>query len=117
MIAKTFEVRDRATFIPVLAVKLEPGNEADRYLFGRSGYGRTPDDQAHYVMLCRIDGGEGFATTNQHGWPGSGETMRWAHHFIRENFDELTSGEVVDVEFMRGETAAPKKSERETSFL
>lgn len=117
MIAKTFEVRDRATFIPVLAVKLEPGCDADRYLFGRAGYGLTPDDQAHFVMVCRVDGGEGFATTDQHGWPGGTRTMMYAHHHIREHFDELASGAVVDVEFLQGVTTEPKKSERETSFL
>lgn len=61
MIAKTFEVRDKATFIPVLAVKLEPGCEADRYLFGRAGYGTMPEAQRCFIMVCRVDGGEGTA--------------------------------------------------------
>jgi hypothetical protein len=117
MIAKTFEIRDRATFIPVLAVKLVPGCEADRYLFGRAGFGVMPEVQKAFVMVCRLDGGEGFATTDQHGWPGGTRTMKYAHHYIREAFDKLESGAVVDVEFIVCETDSPKRSERETAFL
>lgn len=117
MIAKTFEIRDRATFIPVLAVKLRPGCEADRYLFGRAGYGTAPEVQGAFVMVCRVDGGEGFATSNQHRWNDGSRTMRRAHHHIREHFDDLESGAVIDVEFLSGETPAPKVSERLGSTL
>ena len=111
MIAKTFEVRDRATFIPVLAVKLDPLCEADRFLFGRAGFGTTPDAQGRYVMLCRIDGGEGFATTDPYSWSGTARTMTAAHLHIIEQFNNLESGAVVDVEFIAGLTGQPKTSE------
>lgn len=62
MIAKTFEIRDRATFIPVLAVKLQPDCEADRFLIARAGYGLTPADQSKYVLLMRLDSGRGMYT-------------------------------------------------------
>lgn len=117
MIAKTFEVRDRATFIPVLAVKLEPGCEADRYLLGRAGYSTLPGLQRNFVTLCRVDGGEGFATSDPYAWTGHARTMTVAHKHIQEQFDQLESGAVVDVEFILGLTTEPKKSDRETSFL
>lgn len=115
MIAKTFEVRDSGTFIPVMAVKMEPGNEADRYLMARAGFGRTPEEQAGYVTLLRIAGGVGTATSDPHEWPGNSRTIPWAHRHIYENWDKLESGAVVDVEFILGETPQPKRSERETS--
>ncbi len=117
MIAKTFEVRDRATFIPVLAVKLEPGCEGDRYLFGRAGYGIFPEAQRRFVTVCRVDGGEGFATSDPHAWTSHSRTMTLAHKHIEAHFDELPSGAVVDVEFLLGETPAPKQSERATARL
>lgn len=43
--------------------------------------------------------------------------MRGAHEYILETFDLLESGEVVDVEFIRGEKPVAKKSEREEEGL
>ena len=112
MIAKTFEVRDRSTFIPVLAIKLKPSCEKDRYLLGRAGYGTTPQDQAKYVFLCRVDGGEGKGSCDPYDWQSGGaRTMAVAHSHIIEHFDELESGAVVDVEYIQSERDKPKKSE------
>ena len=111
MIAKTFEVRDRATFIPVLAVKLQPTNEQDRYLLARSGYGRTAGEQSNYVILWGLTGG--LATYDPHAWDN--RTRQVAHRYIQEKFDFLVSGGVVDVEFLLGETEVPKFSEAETT--
>jgi len=111
MIAKTFEVRDRSTFIAVMAIKLQPDCEKDRYLFGRAGYGTAPQKQAEYVYLCRIDGGEGGGCSDPHGWGSSARTMPVAHAHIIEHFDELESGAVICVEHILGERDTPKVSE------
>lgn len=42
---------------------------------------------------------------------------RRAHLYVRDHWAELRDGDVVDVQFILGETAAPKKSERETAPL
>ncbi len=112
METKTFEIRDAATFIPVLAVKLRPSCEADLFLFGRAGFGTVPEMQSSYVFLCRIDGGGGFATSDSFAWPGGARTLPAAHHHITEHFDEMESGAVVDVEFILGITKEAKTSER-----
>ena len=109
MIAKTVEIRDRATFIPALAVKLTPRTEQDRYLLNRAGYGTTPERQAEYVMLVRISGGAGQATSDPYDWHSS--TMQQAHAWLVDHFDELESGAVVDVEYITGLTPEPKRSE------
>lgn len=115
MIAKTFEIRDAGTFIPVLAVKLIPGCEADRYLLSRAGYGRHPDDQAQYVLLCQISGGFGRCSSDPYEWGGIARTYAQAHAYISENFDRLASGEVIDVEFILGEKLTRKLSESEST--
>lgn len=111
MITKTFEVRDRSTFIPVLAVKMRPSCERDRYLMGRSGFGTDPERQAEYVLVVKLDGGDGRSACDPYGWPGGARTMKVAHSYILKHFDVLESGALVDVEFIEGERAVPKQSE------
>ena len=82
MEAKLFEIRDVATFIPVLAIKLEPESEADRYLLGRAGYGREAKRQGQYVQICRISGGDGESHCDPMSW--STYTLKNAHQHIRE---------------------------------
>lgn len=112
MITKTFEIRDKATFIPVLAIKLIPECEPDRYLISRAGYGRTVEQQSEYVLLVRFDGGDGKACCDPFEWGGQGRTMQVAHEYLVKNFDTLNSGEVICVETILGERATPKVSER-----
>ena len=111
MEAKTFEIRDAATFIPVLAIRLKPGNEVDRYLLSRAGYGKYGDSQKRYVVLWRLEGGH--ASYDEHSW-GSARTMGAAHKHILHAWDRLESGAVIDVEHILGETDEPKLSERRT---
>jgi hypothetical protein len=106
-------VRDRDTFIPVLAVQLNPSCEADRYLLARAGFGRSSFEQAAYVLLARIAGGEGKATCDPYDWGGS-RTLQVAHDFIIKNFAGMAPGEVVDVEYILGEKPVPKISEQHT---
>jgi hypothetical protein len=115
MECKTFEIRDRATFIPVLAIRLEPSNEQDRYLLARAGYGREAETQGSYVLLCQVDGGSGHCTSDCYEW-GS-RTYHVAHDFIVTHWSKLPSGAVVDVEFILGESQKMKRSEAECSPL
>lgn len=111
MKAKLLEVRDAATFIPVLAVQLGSEYEAERYLAGRAGYGRTAEAQREYVILSKLDG-SGIATQGPHHWPSSTRTMTVAHQYIIDHFDDLAPGAVVDVEFILGIRDTPKQSEQ-----
>jgi len=107
MIAKTFEIRDTATFIPALAVKLEPGNERDQYLLARAGYGISPENQGEYILLCKLEGTD--CHYDIYNW--GTRTMQIAHDHIQRQFDELESGAVVDVEYLLGLSLKPKISE------
>jgi hypothetical protein len=107
MQVKCLELRDAATFIPVICIRPLPGdNEAQRYLLRRDGYSCSPDDNI-IIMIdaqCR-----GCAYDPYHWREG---THRTAHLFIMENWNTLKDGDVIDCEFIRGKTAKPKISER-----
>ena len=109
MECKTFEIRDRHTFIPALAVRLNPTCEEDRYLLARAGFGQTPDVQGEYVCLWHMDGGNGLMTCDEYDWKN--RTMQVAHAHAKKNWDSLRSGDVIDVEFILGETSTAKQSE------
>ncbi len=111
MTAKTFEILDRATFIPVLAVRLASPWEEDRYLLGRAGFqGLSP-----FVMLYRLTDNRANWDHTVWGTPERPErTMTVAHKYIYEHFDELKRGSVIDVQAILGETKEPKESERVT---
>jgi len=102
--AKIFEVRDSATFIPVVAIKLDSLKEpeSNSYLLRRAGYGDP------LILLTRLQGGK--ACYDLYDW--GNRTMQFAHAYIEKNFDKLETGAVIDVEFILGETTEPKKSER-----
>lgn len=111
---KVLEIRDRATYIPVIAVRLEPRNEHERYLLATAGYGRNPAEQAAFVLVSRINGGHCEANVDAHAW--TGRTMPVAHRYIEQHFDDLKPYDVVDVENILGETAERKKSEAHDDY-
>jgi len=101
MISKTFEIRDRNTFIPALCIRIQSNDERDNYLFKRAGYG----DIQHILIHLQNNN----ATYDPYCWDN--HTMQFAHQYIHENFEELTTGQVIDVEYLQGLTKEPKTSE------
>lgn len=102
MTTKLLEIRDRHTFIPALAIQV---SGADGYLLRRAGF-ESP--MVYLIALatqrCQYDP---FSWGNR--------TMNTAHQYIEAHWDALADGDVVDVEFVLGETPTPKRSERETA--
>lgn len=105
METKLIEIRDRATFIAAVAMRVAPANDQQRYLLRRSGYSDTWDD----VILMPLDCTN--VNYDPYKWTGA-RTLHHAHLWIREHFDTLKDGDVVDVQFILGETGSPKQSER-----
>lgn len=131
MIAKALEVRDEGTFIAILAVNMNPGahypdgtmtedklaehladHRGRTYLLRRCGY---PCDGRPNIAITQLSADGGPCWNDPYGW--GGRTYPVAHNYIIEHWNELRDGDLVDVEFILGETAAPKKSERETAPL
>lgn len=117
MEVKTFEVRDDGTFIPCIAIRLNPATEKDRYLIGRAGYGQSAEEQGEFVIFGRLSADSIFQY-DAFSWDN--RTMKKAHEYVAENFSTLKSGAVlesgavIDVEFLLGITSEPKKSESES---
>lgn len=106
MKAKALEIRDSGTFIPALAVDINPDNDEQRYLMRRVGY---PCDGEPNVIVTHLSG-DGKASNDPYSW--GGRTWPVAHNYIIEHWHELKDGDVVDVQFILGETAQRKVSER-----
>lgn len=114
METKVFEIRDRATFIPVLGVKLKVDDLAsvEAWLLRRAGYAMEDLLGGTFVLLTTLSSGVGRAICDPYDW--GGDTFPPAHDYIARYWDRIRSGDVIDAEFIRGESAAPKLSERIT---
>ena len=108
MNAKLFELRDRETFVPVLAVLMESEQDQEAWLLRRAGYG----PMTNLVLMAGIGTHPDKASYSPYDW-GSSRTRQVAHEYITTNWHNLTSGAVIDVEFILGEKDVPKESERE----
>lgn len=112
MKAKTLEVRDVGTFVAVLCVDMNPDSNEQRYLLRRCGY---PCNGAPNIAMTAL-GADGGPCTNDFWWWGD-RTRTTAHRYITEHWNDLRDGDVVDVQFILGETTAPKASERESMYV
>ena len=106
------EVRDSMTFIPVVAMDTDPNKyhhqndkyEERRWLLRSAGYSSDGDT----IILLNLN--DCRASNEPYGW--NGRTMTVAHEYIERNWGELQDGDVIDVEFILGETTVKKTSER-----
>ncbi len=116
--SKVFELRDDATFIPIIASRMVPvacwasgiavDGTADsrvQWLLRRAGYSRG---RPYLVLLTRLDGG--ISEYDPYSWGGN-RTWVPAHQHIAEHWDELESGDLIDVRVLLGEESAPCESE------
>ena len=109
MKSKIFEIRDIATFIPVLAVKLDYNcTNQENWLLSRAGYGNAAT--RNYVILTNLNTGE--SAYDPYKWGKYARTMPEAHKYILDHFDSLDYGAVIDIEYVLGEVSTPKISER-----
>jgi len=111
-IVKLIELCDRATFIPMVALRFDCKTEAERYLMSRAGFGCTEGIQKEYIIFGRLDCEQPY---HYAPWRHTNErTYRVAHSWIASHWNEIESGDVIDVEYILGETKEKKLSERLT---
>lgn len=113
MQTKCFEIRDAGTFIPVICIWPVPDNEEQRYLLRRDGYRGDPSENC----VIYIDAQCRNVAYDPYDWPANSRTHRVAHHYIRQNWHTLVDGDVIDVEFILGESSTRKQSERLTAAI
>ncbi len=106
---KCLELRDEMTFIPVICIRPTPDNEAQRYLLRRDGYAGS--EREHCIIM--IDAQCRGCAYDPYKWKGDSRTKPNAHLYIERHWPELKDGDVIDVQWILGETTEPKKSERE----
>ena len=94
---KVFELRDVATFIPIIASRMESRDSREAWLLRRGGY--APGSSL--VLLSKVDGDRAYY--DPYDW--GGRTYPAAHQYIAENWDDLPSGALIDVRVILGETA------------
>lgn len=107
MEVKCLEIRDKGTFIPVICIRPVAKNEAQRYLLQRDGYQADAGEQCIIMINAQCRGAE----YDPYGWKGDMRTKGTAHNYIAQNWSTLSDGDVVDVQFILGETPVSKVSE------
>lgn len=101
---KLLEIRDRATFLPMFAFSTRSDNPDQHYLLRRAGFASNSD----LVMFGYLRGSG--AEYDCFHW--NDRTKKVAHQYIEKHWDEIKDGDVIDVEFILGETTEKKISER-----
>lgn len=105
---KVLEVRDAATCMPVMAIKLDDNfSEKEDRLIHRAGYGGYTRDYVLFIDLVN----DAKCQNDAYKWGTNPRTLFHAHRYIKDHWDEIESGDVVDVQFILGETSQKKVSE------
>lgn len=108
MEVKCLEVRDEGTFMPVICIKPIPENEYQRWLLRRDGYSGNASESCVIVIKPQCNG----VSYDSYSW--GDRTMNVAHAYIERNWETLLDGEVIDVQYILGETSTKKISEGES---
>lgn len=108
MKSKIFEIRDRATYIPVLATATNI-DACDLVIecchLKLANYGKY----SPLIILTKINSNPLQSAYSPDEW--GDRTMSTAHAYIEEHYNELPSGTVIDVQYILGETKNPVRSE------
>ena len=104
---KLLEVRDEGTCFLILAIDMNPSDELERRALRSLGY---PCDGTPNIMYVRADG-DGRPATND-CYHHNDRTNTIAHIHITENWSTLSTGDVIDVQYILNETSTIKTAER-----
>lgn len=117
IVTKLFEVRDAGTFISAIAIKMVPlpfldqDISGEEYILSRAGWKHLQEDPTSWPCVLFGPAGHGVMRYNPSEWAGN-RSMQVAHEHVEINWDLLKSGDVIDVEFLLGESKEQKVSER-----
>lgn len=102
MKSKFFEVRDVGTCIPIVAVKTLGDNFQEQLFYDKGGWSQDT------VIILQMNE---YLSCSYDSFNWDSRTMKVAHQYIEENFDNLQNFDVIDVQYILGETAQKKVSE------
>lgn len=110
---KLLEIRDRGTCIAAIAFKIDSSkNESERFLMGKAGFGLSSYDQNQYIFLTALQCHKPI-TTDPYEW--GDRTYKAVHLHLIDSWDDITSGDVIDVEYILKESDVKKLSENLTT--
>lgn len=98
---KFLEVRDICTNITVFAFATRSEDPIESYHLIREGFCQDT------IMMGRLETGE--THYDPYDWDS---TLFKAHEYLLEHFNELQTGDVIDVAFLNGRRDKPAMSER-----
>lgn len=101
---KNLEVRDRGTLYTVLAFRVIPDSPNEEAFMKRAGYSSEYPD----VFLMTYDP-DCRCSYDPYSW--AERTLHEAHRWIRDNFESINNYDVIDVEYLLGESNTKKESE------
>lgn len=105
--AKMLAVMDRGTHIPLIAFKVSPNTMKECVMLERHDFGVNPHEHTFFYDIS-----SGTCSHNPYKMEGS-YTLTPACKHIRDNWGSINSGDLVDAEYIRGETSEPRIWERE----
>ncbi len=100
------ELRDKATFIPIMCTEVSSGSSdfhQENWLLKRAGFGERCIQLTSFMRK----------QSNYDPYEWGDRTYAVAHEYITKNWDDIEHGDVIDVEFILGESEKKKISERE----
>lgn len=106
---KMIEVRDSCTCIAAIAIRPWPSGPVEEIFLRYAGFGFSSD--CILFGYLHASGTMAKWTYDPFDWPENPHTMRAAHHYVAQHFDELKNGAVVDIEYIMGRTRAVKQAE------
>ena len=106
---KMFEVRDSATRVPIIVCCVKGALFSERMMLRSAGWGTDTILSDKLVFMLRADGEQGYTPIVLYNL--NDRTFHVALKYISEHFDELHNGDVIDVEFILGETEIIKTAE------
>jgi hypothetical protein len=105
MIVKYIKILDRGVSIPAAVMKAAYSNEEQRQIL------RDADLHSNSILLMNLV--DKVVKSDPIHW--FTRTMTTAHKHLNENFDLIKDGEVIDVEFILGETTMKRTWESKKS--
>lgn len=108
---KLFEIRDRATMMPMFAFTTSSDLTEQSWLLAGAGYSPNSD----LVMFGYLAQSGMPACYDHYDW--NDRTKKVAHEYIQKHWHELKNGDVIDVEFILGESPEKKISERRDPYV
>jgi hypothetical protein len=117
MESKLFELRAASTLQVILAIKISSINDKERLLLAHCGFGNCNLETERYILLLCIDGGSDDEPATTDCYKHNFSEMVTAHKYIIKYFDEINTGDVIDVDFINGFSSFPKPSDFDFSLF